>query len=379
MDCDRFERVMMDVLYDELDELSLAAATRHSDQCQRCKDLIARLRATREVGSLPLEEPPADFERRVMEAERQVQSHLPFTSRMSRQLIILAGYATRPQLAMAALALLMIGSSLLLLRPSPGPRSMIVQASDQRAPKKQPEAMVVPIEQAPPIELAEEEEPEAEPPATEARPELAKKAQPHEPRVGTAVAKPAAVPEEELDKARQRAEDRAYTAAMQAFQQADLLSAQKQFDAIVQAGGRNAAAAELYAALATEQASGCSAALPRFDSVSAKYGNNHLGHMATWHSASCRSKLGRVRRASLDFQKLLRVPAYSARAKAALSRVGSEIGDFSPAPSATVTAAPPPTTTAPPSASGQVPVGPSPTTTAPPQKAVTPTPATNGQ
>src|SRR5690606_13884692 len=84
-------------------------------------------------------------------------------------------------------------------------------------------------------------------------------------------AKASVVPEEELDKARQRAEDRAYTTAMEAFQRSEHGAAQQQFDAIVQAGGRNAAAAELYAALATEQTSGCSAALPRFDSVSAKY------------------------------------------------------------------------------------------------------------
>jgi len=248
MDCDRFELVLMDVLYEELDELSFAAATRHSDQCQRCKQLLARFRATREVGSLPLEEPPEQFERRVMEAERQVQRRLPLTSRLSRNLIILAGYATRPQLAMAALALLMIGSSLLLLRPSPGPRSITVQVTDERAPAKQPEAVVVPIDQAPPLELAEEQEPTAAPAAA---PSSVAKTKRRGPSMAAA-AKAAVVPEEELDKARQRAEDRAYTTAMEAFQRAEHGSAQQQFDAIVQAGGRNAAAAELYAALATE-------------------------------------------------------------------------------------------------------------------------------
>ncbi len=340
MNCDRFERIMLDLLYDELDELTRAAANRHSDQCQRCRALFARLRTTREVGVLPLEFAPDGFESRILAAERQVHRGLPWTKRLARSVTIVGGYAMRPQLAMAALAMLMIGTSLLFLRPKPGSHASSVQVTQRGVPRVEPEQFVVPIEEAP-TEAEEAVTDDAETakaeavaaasaePAREASPVAAASAAVAAPsNASPAVASSAPIAsEQELDLARERAEDRAYTAAMSAFQESNHLAAQRQFDAIVAAGGRNAPAAELYAALATEAVVGCSAALPRFDSVAAKYSETHLAHTATWHSASCRSQLGLDRRAALDFERLLRVPAYSARARVALSQVHADAVD----------------------------------------------------
>lgn len=331
MDCEKFERVLLDHLYGELDELTRAGASRHADQCRRCKQLWLGLKATREIGALPLEEPRENFEARVMDAERHAQVGLPFAVRMSRKLTIVAGYAMRHELAMAALALLMIGSSLLLLRPRPGAHATSAPAAQEGAPIPEPEEVVIPVEEKPTEEQAEAEavepaalqhaalEPAAASQTAKHKPELAAP-----PSATTAQSTAPPSSEEELDLARARAEDRAYASAMTAFRAADYMGAQQQFDAIVESGGRNAAAAELYAAISAEQGLGCAGAVPRFDSVAAKYPSADLGHMATWHSAVCRTQLGHDRRALLDFQKLLKIPSYAARARKALGLVGTE-------------------------------------------------------
>ncbi|HEX2731805.1 MAG TPA: hypothetical protein VHM70_09375 [Polyangiaceae bacterium] len=320
MDCEKFDRVLLDLLYGELDELTRAGASRHADQCRRCKLRWQGLKATREVGALPLDEPRENFETRVVERERQARVGLPLAVRMSRNLTIVAGQAMRHELAMAALALLMIGSSLLLLRPRPGPHASSAVAQQEGVPLPEPEEVVVPVQEPPeePVEVAEEAP--AEQPAPAASSPAKKKAEP----AAAVASNTGPSSEEELDLARARAEDRAYAAAMNSFRGADYAGAEQQFDAIVQSGGHNAAASELYAAIAAEQAQGCAAAVPRFDSVSAKYPSSDLGHQATWHSAVCRTQLGHDRRALLDFQRLLKVPAYAARARKALGLVGTE-------------------------------------------------------
>lgn len=308
MDCDRFDRQLMDLLYDELEELPRAAALRHVDHCQRCRLQLMRLRATREAATLPLLELPADFQSRTLSAERLVYRQLPWRKRLQRALTIASGYAMRPQLAMGALLLLMIGSSLVLLRPKPGSHAS-VQITERGVPRSGPEAVVVPLENTGDTPAPATAIPAQAAPIPEPREAVAP--------VPTGAADPAA--ERELDLARQKAEDQAYTAAMAAFHAQRHLDAQRQFDAIVEARGKNAAAAELYAALATEAAQGCGAALPRFDAVSARNGNNDLGHLATFHSATCRVELGQDRRAMLDLQKLMDVPAYRQRAKQVLA------------------------------------------------------------
>ena len=111
MDCERFDRVVLDLLYEELDELTAAAARRHVEQCVRCRGILAGLRATREVATLPLVDAPAGLEHSILEAERRARESLPLRRRLGRGVSVLAGYAMRPQLAMAALLLLAIGSS----------------------------------------------------------------------------------------------------------------------------------------------------------------------------------------------------------------------------------------------------------------------------
>src|SRR6188768_1915648 len=98
MDCEKFDRVVLDLLYGELDELTEAAARRHVEHCSRCKAITSGLRATREVGALALVEPPDSLELGILAGERKLNERLPFTKKAGRAISILAVYAMRPQL-----------------------------------------------------------------------------------------------------------------------------------------------------------------------------------------------------------------------------------------------------------------------------------------
>src|SRR6185437_5642691 len=99
MDCERFDQHVIDELYDELDELTHAALKRHVDGCSRCAGVYTGLRATREVGVLPLEEPPADLEARILDAVSVAHLAAPWHRRVLRGLAWAGSHAMRPQLA----------------------------------------------------------------------------------------------------------------------------------------------------------------------------------------------------------------------------------------------------------------------------------------
>ena len=119
MDCDRFEATLIDELYEELDELTSAAAKRHVAGCSRCASLLGGLRATRRVAVLPIIEPscgPRGPDPR--RGARSAQRVTPVGWRLSRAVSWAGSWAMRPQTAMAAVFLLMVGSSLLFVRRS---------------------------------------------------------------------------------------------------------------------------------------------------------------------------------------------------------------------------------------------------------------------
>ena len=49
MDCEKFENLLIDELYGELDEVTSAAVRRHAAGCARCGALLSGLKATRKV------------------------------------------------------------------------------------------------------------------------------------------------------------------------------------------------------------------------------------------------------------------------------------------------------------------------------------------
>ena len=303
MDCEKFDRVVLDLLYEELDELTSAAAKRHMDHCVRCHDIGAGLRATREVGVLPFVEPPDGLEARILEAEQKERARLPLRKRLGRGLTILADYAMRPQLAMAALLMLMIGASLLLLRARPGDRDS-VQVTERGVPESEGEAVaVVPA----PERLPASEELAHGPLPDEAagRPEAREKAEDR--------------PQSETKEQSGDAGSEAFQQALAAYRAGRYAEAERLFEAIAEAGGDEAPQAALHAARSARASGGCPEAAARFDEVHSRYAGTAVAAEAAWQAAGCYRSMGQIDRARKNYQALADVPGYADRAQTALA------------------------------------------------------------
>jgi TolA-binding protein len=330
VDCERFDRIVLDYLYDELDELTAAAAKRHVEQCARCRGIVAGLRATREVGALPLVDPPEGLELRILEAERQVRERLPMKQRAGRAVSVLAGYAMRPQLAMAALLLLAIGSGLVFFRQRPNDRDT-VSITERGVAESDPEPLsVLPrTRKGDALKAVQAQAPVAA-------------AAPRE-----AAAKSAASPPASASVAAdgREGEDSVYQAALAAYRAGRYREARQQFESVVAQGGADSARAAYYAALSAKGGEGCGSAATLFDQVSQHYPGTSSGYDATWEAAGCYETLGDTERARRSYQALLDEGSYSARARAALAQLDradgpSEIAARKRAPVAAAAEAP---------------------------------------
>ncbi|HET7545349.1 MAG TPA: tetratricopeptide repeat protein [Polyangiaceae bacterium] len=370
MDCEKFDRIVLDLLYDELDELTSAAAKRHMEHCARCRAIGSGLRATREVGALPLVEPPEGLEQRILRAEEQAAHLLPIGKRLGRGLSLLASYAMRPQVSMAALLMLMIGSSLFFLRAQPGDREHVlvtergVPESDNESvtivPKK-PEAAEAPraAHATPPAARAEEAAPRRDrapepkleaPPAAPAAPAAAAAPAPaYAPRPmagravidGTGIAAPAEDKELEGSSEPSIDSDASFDAAMAAYRDGRYSEAQHRFDEIASLNGPHAASAALYGAQALRRVSGCPTAAPRFEEVRARYPSS-VGSDAAWQAADCYRTLGDLPRARQTYEQLAADPNYKARAKEAIAELDQRAADQELAARKAAAAAPAP-------------------------------------
>ena len=83
---------------------------------KRRRQLVIAATVAVAVGLLPLVEPPDDLEARILDAVAVAHTRTPLHKKVLRGLAWAGSHAMRPQLAMAALFFLVIGSSLLLLR-----------------------------------------------------------------------------------------------------------------------------------------------------------------------------------------------------------------------------------------------------------------------
>lgn len=136
MDCEKFEDALMDELYGELDEVTSAALRRHASTCARCADRLASLRATRKVlatAFTPVETPDG-LEERIFAAAAEARKVVPIRSRLSRAVSLAGRWAMRPQTAMAAVFLVTIGSSVVLIQGSRAPRTSAVTVTERGTP-----------------------------------------------------------------------------------------------------------------------------------------------------------------------------------------------------------------------------------------------------
>ncbi|HEY4102582.1 MAG TPA: zf-HC2 domain-containing protein [Polyangiaceae bacterium] len=347
MDCEKFDRIVLDLLYGELDELTAAAAKRHMEHCARCRNIDASLRATREVGTLPLADAPEGLELRILEAERRATELLPLRKRLGRGMSLLAGYAMRPQLAMAALLMLMIGSSLLFLRAQPGDRGHVL-VTERGVPESDNDSVAVTAKtnELPPLDGARaaaarnprsldeavarhDRSADAKGEARAAAPAATAAPAPVVGALNDQVGQAFATPTSD-DKADDSASegssdtDASYNAAMAAYRDGRYSEAERRFAAIASQGGSHAASAALYEVQALRMVSGCPAAAPRFDDVHSRYPGS-VGNDAAWQAADCFRSLGDVARARQDYQDLLSDPNYKARAQDALAELDQNV------------------------------------------------------
>lgn len=325
MDCEKFDRVVLDLLYGELDELTDASARRHIEHCSRCKTITSGLRATREVGALALVDPPAGLELGILEAERRVNAKLPLGKKLGRAVSILAMYAMRPQLAMAALLLLMIGSSLFFLRVRPGAQDSVI-VTERGVPEAEAEHVtLLPVPE--PIAAAP-----AAAPAPKPAGGRAEAGQPHEREADKPSAEAVAqAPDAKQDLAKGEVSDAEPAAAEPAadsleaasadFASGRYVEAQRRFEDIAARGGSDAPAAALQAVEALRRQRGCPAAAPRYDDVHQRYPDTASGNEAAWQASDCYRALGELGRARQSLQPLLAAPEYRARAEAALAEL----------------------------------------------------------
>jgi len=268
MDCEKFDLHVIDALYDELDELTHAALKRHVEGCSRCAGVYAGLRATREVGVLPLVEPPDDLEARILDAVAATQQQTPLHKRVLRGLAWAGSHAMRPQLAMAAIFCLVIGSSLALLRARPGTVG--------------------------PVSVTEHGSPSPEP-------------------AEVAAAAPAAPPAGGVVGGARGAAATAAAADAPAASAPEGVAGK----AIATKGGDDARAA-LADARAVRDGSGCPAAVAKLDAVAVAFSGSQPAADAMWDEASCYKQMGEAQKAQQLFLAL-RSTGYRERAEQQLA------------------------------------------------------------
>ena len=296
MDCEKFDQHVIDAIYDELDELTMAAMKRHMEGCSRCASAFSALRATREVAVLPLEEPSAELESRILFAASAAQQKTPWHRKALRGLAWAGSHAMRPQLAMAAVFVLVIGSSLLLLRAKPGTTSIG------------------------PVSVTERGEPSPD------RDEGAQAAAPA--ATAAAVAESPAPPAAPADVAAGRGDGKDSAEERE-----------KQEDAKQGKGGD--AQSALAEAKAAESASGCDAALPKYDDVGVRFPGTTQAAAAMWAAASCHKKSGNASRARELYSVLAKRDDYKNQAEEAMNEVSPPLNNnMAQATSAVASAAP---------------------------------------
>jgi hypothetical protein len=328
MDCDKVESVIIDELYGELDEVTSAAVKRHIAGCIRCTTLLSGLRATRRLTALQLVEPPPDLERRILRAAGAGHGMAPAGRHFSRVVSAAGSWAMRPQSAMAAVFLVMLGASVLLLRGrssrAPASAEMIVTEKGTPAPA----AVPIPVSPGQAGELPPAPALAAEPVVRATAPRVINAPQ----GAGGAaldfgavaarersMAKVAAAPKSEEAADALRTESASNFAAAPASRgpERPAKTADDEGIATEQSTG-SASSNGLAAAIALRDSQGCRAAVSRFDEVAQHAAGSSAGWEALLQSARCYRSLGDAANARARLTTLLGVTQFKDRARSEL-------------------------------------------------------------
>ncbi len=316
MDCEKFESAMLDELYGELDELTAAAAKRHVAGCARCASRIGGLRATRRVATVPLVEPPGDLEERVLLAAERARVVAPPRARVADAISLAGSWAMRPQTAMAAVFLVMIGTSVLLLRSKSAraPVTADVTVTEKGTPAPAP---TLPAQAEPErIKSLAPNAPEAKQSAT---PPPAAKDPPPASAVGAvSTAQARALPEAGAPGPDEAQPDDLFDAALRSYRAGRFKEAARAFDAL---SPSDPEAPDLWAARSIREGVGCRAAVGRFDKTAQRYKQSPPGWDALLEGALCYRSLGEFGTARARLSALLGVDSHKDRARAELDRI----------------------------------------------------------
>ena len=355
MDCEKFEPLLLDELYEELDELTSAAVKRHVAGCSRCSAILSGLRSTRQGVSLALEPIPAGLEERIFAAAKEAQKVVPIRSPMSRVLSVAGSWAMRPQTAMAAVFLLMIGTSAFVLKARNGaPAESAVSVTVAGQPS--------PVATATATEAFNDDKAAAAahglggpPAARPAAPSMASAValddgpvdrmtgglardkakgedalgnaygRKEEPAIANAAA-PAGAPapsvaDESLAKKSASTGTDAFSLGTAAFQARNYAEATKQFDQAAADGNQNAA---LWAAESVKEGQGCAVAVGRFDQIAQRAGQTWVGNEASYREARCQMAMGQVDPARARLTALAQTSTtHAQQAQAALTELNA--------------------------------------------------------
>jgi TolA-binding protein len=313
--------------------------------CPLCQGRLTHLRKARIDVAAAIPDPPDDLVEHILGTPAE-PPRAPWIIALDRAVSLAGSVAMRPQTVMGTLLLLMVGTSLLLLRarpagpgsvritehgvpaadPQPLPRSQFsvlssstadrrdpapAKKEDDRVAKSEPDRDRPAKERDrdpkpstttdPPVAVATATaDPQPDPPATAAK----------DPTPAPSATAPAAPPQ-----------DDAFASAMDDFKARKFAEATRGFDIVARGGGSQAPLAALYAARAERYSSGCTVAVSRFDALASRYVNTSVAAEGMWEAATCYRELGQTDRARQLFQALRRVAGYKERADKEIERL----------------------------------------------------------
>ncbi len=151
MDCEKLDEMAMDLVDPEggdgIDARAAREAEEHLAGCARCTAVIERLRGGMRAGAeLGLDDPSSLLEARILAAAGAVQPDVSLPRRIARAVSSAGSWAMRPQVAMAAVLVVMVGTSVVLLRSGHSPSARNTKVTEQGTPVATLEPASPPIE-----------------------------------------------------------------------------------------------------------------------------------------------------------------------------------------------------------------------------------------
>jgi tetratricopeptide (TPR) repeat protein len=113
----------------------------------------------------------------------------------------------------------------------------------------------------------------------------------------------------------------AFAVALDLFNAERFADAEKAFDEIATSGSKDAAKAALMAAKSSDKAYGCWKAAPKYEAAASRYGNSSPGADALWGAANCYKELASYDKARQLYVQLRGVAGYRDRAEGELANL----------------------------------------------------------